>query len=194
MPNGLYSDQQGYDISYENGALTINPAILTVMATGQNKTYDGTASASVTFSDDRVSGDILDISGRTTFRDANAGMDRPIDVTGIGISGVDAGNYSLQSTYAFTTATIFQAPLTITADDVMKKVGAPLPMFTATATGFVNGESWSSLEGSLTFTTLAARKSPVGSYAITPSGYTSSNYMISYVDGTLVVYKPTKTK
>lgn len=38
--SGLYSDQQGYDISY-SGTLTINPAILTVTANDVTQTYNG---------------------------------------------------------------------------------------------------------------------------------------------------------
>jgi len=40
---GLYSDQQGYDISYVNGALTVNKAALSVTANAASKTYDGLA-------------------------------------------------------------------------------------------------------------------------------------------------------
>ncbi|RYX97675.1 MAG: filamentous hemagglutinin N-terminal domain-containing protein [Comamonadaceae bacterium] len=40
---GLYSDQQGYDISYINpGQLTITPAQLEMIATGYTRAYDGT--------------------------------------------------------------------------------------------------------------------------------------------------------
>jgi hypothetical protein len=41
----LWSDQQGYDITVVNGSLTINKATLTLAATGNTKTYDGTTSA-----------------------------------------------------------------------------------------------------------------------------------------------------
>ncbi|MBI5438224.1 MAG: caspase family protein [Nitrosomonadales bacterium] len=41
--SGLYSDQQGYDISYVNGALTVNKAALSVTANAASKTYDGLA-------------------------------------------------------------------------------------------------------------------------------------------------------
>jgi hypothetical protein len=37
----LYSDQQGYDISYVDGVLTINKADLTITANDVNKVYDG---------------------------------------------------------------------------------------------------------------------------------------------------------
>jgi len=40
-PRGLYSDQQGYDISYVDGVLTINKANLLITANDANKVYDG---------------------------------------------------------------------------------------------------------------------------------------------------------
>ncbi|WP_454254207.1 two-partner secretion domain-containing protein [Pseudomonas sp. Marseille-Q8238] len=41
--SGLYSGQQGYDISYANSSLTINKAALIVTANDARKTYDGQA-------------------------------------------------------------------------------------------------------------------------------------------------------
>jgi hypothetical protein len=46
------------------------------------------------------------------------------------------------------------------------------------------------LGGTLAFATPATVASPPGSYAITPSGLTSSNYAITFVDGTLSVLGP----
>src|SRR5690606_14066436 len=44
---GLYSSQQGYDINYVDGSLTITPATLTLNAVTDHKTYDGTTDSSV---------------------------------------------------------------------------------------------------------------------------------------------------
>ena len=43
----------------------------------------------------------------------------------------------------------------------------------------------------LSFATPATKDSPAGTYAITPSGLTSGNYLISWVDGVLTVNRPT---
>jgi hypothetical protein len=89
---------------------------LTVLATGVNKQYDGTTSATVTLSDNRISGDfITDSYTGASFSDKNVGTGKPVSVSGISISGLDSGNYSLTSTTATTAANITQAPLTITA-------------------------------------------------------------------------------
>ena len=80
---------------------------LTVSATGIDKPYDGTPDATVMLSDNRIAGDVLTASYLTaSFDNKNVGDDKPIEVTGISISGTDSGNYSLYNTTASTTADI----------------------------------------------------------------------------------------
>src|SRR5579884_4283706 len=94
---------------------------LTVTATGVDKVYDGTVTATVTFSDNRIGGDVLTVSDTATFADKNVGNGKLVSVSGIFISGgADAGNYSLSNTTATTTANITPRPLTITATGVDK--------------------------------------------------------------------------
>jgi hypothetical protein len=86
--------------------------------------------------------------------------------------------------------TIYKAPLAITANDASKVYGAPVPTaFTAKFDKFVNGDTETSLTSPVSFSTTATAGSPVvaGGYKITPSGATSDNYKITFVDGTLTV-------
>lgn len=76
--------------------------------------------------------------------------------------------------------------LTITANDFTKFFGAPLPTFTAGITGFNPGDTASIVSG-LNFSTTATKGSPVGTYAIVPSGATAPGYSIKYVDGKLTI-------
>jgi hypothetical protein len=91
------------------------------------------------------------------------------------------------------TLTVKGAPLTVTADAASKVFGAPNPAFTATITGFVNGDTDTTpgaYSGAPAFTTAATTTSPQGTYSITPSigTLTSSNYVfIDFVSGTLTV-------
>lgn len=78
-------------------------------------------------------------------------------------------------------------PLSITADDATRVFGAANPIFTATFSGFVNGESPADLTGTLVSTTSATAASPVSTYAITASGLSSANYLITFVPGALTV-------
>ena len=61
-PAGTITDGNGganYAVTYATTTGVINHAPLTVSATGVNKTYDGTNVATVTLSDDRITGDVL---------------------------------------------------------------------------------------------------------------------------------------
>src|SRR5207253_10236179 len=78
-------------------------------------------SASVTLSDDRIAGDILTETYATaSFANKNVGNNKPVSVSGIATSGLDAGNYSLNSTSASTTANVSPRSLTVSATGVSK--------------------------------------------------------------------------
>jgi hypothetical protein len=108
----------------------------------------------------------------------------PISVT---FTPTDSARYTGFSTTR--TLTVQRAPLSIVANNAAKPFGAPLPPFSVTPSGFVNGESLASLSGTLSFTTPATASSPLGTYPIVPQGLSSANYAISFVSGTLAVMK-----
>src|SRR5207237_195693 len=84
----------------------ITARALTVGATGVDKAYDGATSATVTLSDNRVSGDTFtDSYTSASFADKNLGASKTVNVNGISLSGADAGNYTFNAT-ALTTANI----------------------------------------------------------------------------------------
>jgi len=111
-------DAGNYHLTNTTASATadITPRDLTVTATGVNKVYNGTTDATVTLSDDRVAADALtDSYASATFANKNVGNNKTVTVSGIAISGADAGNYALSSTTATTTASIAKRPLTVTA-------------------------------------------------------------------------------
>jgi|GEM_PF-2328881 len=77
------------------GTLTasITPRTLAINAVGSDKVYDGSTAATVSVSDNRVSGDQLSIDYEANFLDANVGLNKYINVADIQLSGTDAGNY-----------------------------------------------------------------------------------------------------
>ena len=113
--------------------------------------------------------------------------------------GSGAGSYPIAITlgnnpnYAVTplnaTLTVTPGSLIVTANDATKLLGAPLPAFTTTFGGFIDGDSAASLVGTLTFATAANASSPVGTYPVMPGGVTSPNYDISFMAGTLTIRK-----
>ena len=105
------------------------------------------------------------------------------------------GNYTGTASEEFV---IRKAALTVKADNKTIKYGEE-PQFIAIYQGFVNGETETTtgvLNGTLAFAcdyvkAGSADNSKVGTYAITPSGLTSANYDISFVNGTLKVERAT---
>jgi len=93
---------------------------LTASASGVNKTYDGSLGASVTFSDDRVAGDVLAYSAGASFADKNVGSAKLVSVSGITLGGADAGNYTLAVATGATQADITRRALTVSATGAAK--------------------------------------------------------------------------
>jgi hypothetical protein len=132
-PTGLYSTQQGYDITYVGGDLTITPRMLNVSATGTDKVYDATTHAAVTLSDNRILGDVLTgLYAAASFDDKNVGTGKNVSVSGIEISGTDAGNYTLVSSAATATADITPLEISVSGVTANNKV------YDATTTATVN--------------------------------------------------------
>ena len=81
------------------------------------------------------------------------------------------------------------AVLTVTANNAAMTYGGALPTFTASYTGFVNGDGQGVLSGAPSLTTTATSNSPVGSYPIVASQGTlaSQNYVFVFVNGVLTI-------
>ena len=79
--------------------------------------------------------------------------------------------------------------LAITANNQTKVYGASLPTLTVTYSGFVGGDSASSMTDLPTVSTTATAASHVagGPYTITVTGTSDPNYTIRYVAGALTV-------
>jgi hypothetical protein len=102
------------------------------------------------------------------------------------LAAVD-GNYTI--TFHAANLAVTPAALTITPNNVSKVFGAALPGFSVAYSGFVNGDSASSLTTTPVVTTTATASSPVGLYGLNASGASSPDYTVSYVPGSLVITK-----
>jgi len=116
-------DSGNYTLTNTTAVTTANitKRELTVTAAAANKTYDGTTAAAVTLGDNRVAGDTLTVGYTSaSFDTKNIGTGKTVTVSGISISGADAGNYTLTSNTALTTANITKRDLTLGAEGVDK--------------------------------------------------------------------------
>ena len=93
---------------------------LSVTAAGVNKVYDGLTGATVNYADNRVTGDVLSFGGSASYLNKNVGIAKTVNVSGITLTGADAGNYTLGSSTATTSADITARALNVTATGVAK--------------------------------------------------------------------------
>ncbi len=153
----------------------ITAKALTVTITASNKTYDATTTASVTYADNRIAGDVLTVSGTPTFANKNAGTAKTVTATGIGITGTDAGNYT-QNTTATTTANITTKSLTVTAAAASKTYDATNLATVTYTDNRIAGDIFTVNSTALFNDAELGRNKPVSITNITLSGTDSGNY------------------
>ncbi|UXH79864.1 YDG domain-containing protein [Roseateles amylovorans] len=98
----------------------VTPKTLTVVSGAVlDKVYDGNTAAQLsgTGVNGVVNGDTVQVGGTLNFLDRNAGVNKTVDLTQLGLTGADAGNYVLPTQ---ATATITPRELTVTADIATK--------------------------------------------------------------------------
>jgi len=184
--DGLYltgSDAYNYELGTSSASANvgvITPKPITVVAQPATKQY-GTADPLLEYSftgllgSETLDGSLTRTQGRN-----------------VGTYAISLGTLAPNSNYTiaqFTPAnlTITPAPLTITADDKVKKQGEANPVFTFTYDGLVDGDQPLSLKTPATATTRASAATLVGNYSIVVGGATSDNYTITFRNGTLLI-------
>jgi hypothetical protein len=176
-----------YSFSLTNGILTVGKALLTVTADNQNRLYGQTNPVFTVSYSGFVDNDTESVLSGAAALSTIAGTNTPMGYYDIVVTNgnLTATNYALS--FVNGTLTIGPAPLSITAHDATRQYGATNPVFTVTMQGFVNGQNATALAGTLSVTTSADQTNSVGTYAIVPSGLSSTNYALSYTNGTLTV-------
>ena len=174
-----------YEISTTNAQLTIERRSISVTwhKPGNGYAlYTGVPQTVTASSTNLVNGDSILLSGNT---ETNAGgYTASIIQTTLTRYNVVMGNTS-------ETWSIFPAPLTIRANNVTTDYGSfNASMLGYTASGFVNGETVSVLSGSISYAHDATTTTVAGSQrVVTPSGFSSNNYDISFPTGTITITK-----
>ncbi len=201
---GDYAIQQGtltaggnYAIAFTDGTLTITDKLLqmitfdplTPLTYGDaafNLSATGGASGNVvTFTGDNSAVATVDASGTVLIVGAGT----------VNITANQAGNV----TYAaappvIRQLTINKASLTIQADNQTSTYGdIALPAFTASYTGFENGEDESVLTNPVMLSSAAMAGADAGSYPIFAAGATADNYQIIHLFGNLTIDKAALT-
>ncbi len=186
-PSGLTSSN--YSLSFVAGVLTVNPQALTISANPASKTYgDADPAFSVSYAGFVAGEGPGNLGGTLAFAtNEPASSYAPVGTYTVTPSGLTSSDYSISFVSGILTVT--PQSLTVTANPASKTYGSPDPAFSVSYAGFASGEGPGSLGSTLAFTTNepASGYASVGTYTITPSGLTSSNYDISFVAGVLTV-------
>src|SRR5512139_1259192 len=165
-------------------AADITPAALTGSITANNKVYDGNATA--TIASRSLSGvigsDAVSYSGGTaSFSDKNAAPGKTVTATGLGLSGLDAGNYTVNTT-ATTAADITPAALTgsITANNKVYDGNATATLASRSLSGVIGSDAVSYSGGTASFSDKnAAPGKTVTATGLGLSGLDAGNYTVN---------------
>lgn len=192
----------GYEYSIVDGSLVIAKAPLAITADNKTiKEFGNAPEYSLTATGFKNSQTISALTGSAAYTVKDSEDNTIADVSAaapgqyrIIPSGYTSTNYAI--TYVEGVLTITELPdLTITADNKTMTAGGSAPEYSVTATGFVDDDDISDLSGSPEFVIKDSEGNVVddvttaeaGTYSINVSGYTSSDYDIHYVAGTLTI-------
>jgi hypothetical protein len=161
-----------------NSTLSVSQVTLTASVTAANKVYDGGATATLTGC--TLAGVILADTGKVTcsaaaaaFAPYNVGSGITVTATGITLGGSAAGNYTLLSTQATTTANITTASPAVTVNCPAANYDTTAHGCTALARG-VTADGDISSQGTFSWSP-AQNETNAGSYPITATFNISSN-------------------
>ncbi|HXI79844.1 MAG TPA: MBG domain-containing protein, partial [Verrucomicrobiae bacterium] len=174
-----------YSFTYTPANLSVTPAPLTVTANDASRGYGAVNPTFTAGYSGFVNGDDASDLLTPAVLATTAISSSPVGTYPIAVSGATSGNYDIA--FVSGTLTIGKAVLIVTADDQARSYGASDPTFTASFSGFQNGDDAGDLGGTLTCTSTANEASNVGTYPITCSGLISGEYSFSYVAGDLSI-------
>lgn len=184
---GSFNLDLGYSVVVTNGTMTVVKASIVVEADPASRVYgDANPSLAISYSGFKNGEDETDIDTlATAATTANALSD--VGVYAITTSGAADNNYDF--IYVDGTLNVTKATLITTMQNTSRAYGDSNPTFTASYTGFKNGQNSSVIDTGVTGASVASATSNTGTYAITGSGAFDNNYTFSYVNGTLTVSK-----
>ncbi len=179
-----------YNVTTTNtGSWSVTPKILTVTANNQVKNYGDTFTFAGTefTTSGLINGDSVSSASLASAGAINTASvaGAPYTITINNALGSGLSNYAIH--YVNGQLTLSRTVLTVTANTAARTTRQSNPEFTASFDGFFPGDGVNDLGGLLTFRTPASFGSRPGSYSLTPSGLSSSNYDFRYVDGEILV-------
>lgn len=200
VPSGTIADALSADMtgnytitftSSTNGTITAKNLTISG-AVAADKTYDGNATSTVSFTSATLVGvvGLEDVSINSTgyaasFTNKNVGVGKSVTVTGVTLSGADAGNYTV-SQPAGLTATISQRNLTVTAQVDSKTYDGSTSSSVAPLMGALQGSDTVTTAATQSFDTknVGTSKTLTASGLVVNDGNSGLNYNVGYVTNT----------
>ena len=173
------AEAENYDISYEQGRLTVVEADAVVVRAKSYSRQYGDENPVLEF---ETEGAALDGTPEIV---CSAVANSPVGSYTIEVKQGSIKNYNVH--FESGSLVITKAPLSISAGNYTKKQGDAMPVFKAGYAGFKNGENESVLTKQPVFSCEANEASAPAEYAVTISGADAENYAISYEQGHLTV-------
>jgi autotransporter-associated beta strand protein len=205
-PNSGASLSNYNSLSTTNTSVSVTPRSITITAPVVEKTYDAyavynpTAADLTQMSSALVAADVVN-SASTQFASVGAGVNKTLQLLSVSISDGNSGNNYSVTLQNSTTNVINRAALRITAANDAKFVTQTDAAGAANncgvgvtcvggyggiiVNGLVNGETVADLTGSAAVTRTNFNTNSANFYpgVLRPSGYSSNNYNITYLDG-----------
>ncbi|OCL90992.1 MBG domain-containing protein [Aliarcobacter thereius] len=186
-------ESYNYDFIYNKDAkLIVNKAELSVKVDNKSKVYDSNnvTNSTLTYTgfkgndnETTIDSSLLNFTFNGDTSALNAGTYTII------ANGLNSDNYNI--TYINGELYVSKADLIISAEDKSKVYDNSIYTggYSVVYSGFVGNENQSVLNGNLDFGGNSKNAINSGTYTITPSGYSSNNYNISYIDSNLIIEK-----
>jgi hypothetical protein len=195
-PAGVASFANYEAVTTANTTISVTALPISLSAPTITKVYDGGYTYNVTSADlgnmsaQLVGGDSV-TSASVSFASSAAGTNKQVNLLSAAINdGNNGANYNV-SLASSNTSVISKAALNISATNDAKfvTIADTVGFAGAIINGFVNGETPANLTGSLSITRTNASQNGAGNYVgvLQPSGYTSSNYSITYNNGNFTI-------
>ena len=169
------NSKDNYTLSNTTATATANISVRELTLSdfaADNKVYDGTAEASGSFADNRVSGDVLEFSYTAEFDNENAANGKNVGFSSIAISGgADKDNYSLVTTVGSATANITPKEVSLAWSNTALVYNGAEQIATVTVDGLIG-------EDECAVTAVSGAQKNAGTYTATATTLSNTNYKL----------------
>ncbi len=165
--------------------MTVNPATLMITASSASMAYGSTPPTITASYSGLEAGDTAASLTTPPSCSTTATSSSPVASYPSSCSGASDPNYIIS--YLGGTVQVATVVVTVTASSDAMTYGGSTPAIAPSYSGFVNGDSASSLTTAPTCSAAATSSSPVGSYQTSCSGAVDPNYSFNYVSGSVQV-------